>query len=118
MAFQRLRPAQAALLLGRAGRGADADDDDGAGRQRVERRRRAAAERAVRGARREVRARGAVGLVGAGGIGQDLYVAIRQFEYTDISAIMLLLILTTSVIDITCEAIRHRLIGHTLTQVA
>lgn len=61
-----------------------------------------------------VRGASALGLVGAGGIGQDLYVAIRQFEYTDISAIMLLLILTTSVIDIICETIRHRLIGHDL----
>jgi len=61
----------------------------------------------------EINVRGAssLGIVGAGGIGQELYVAIRQFEYTDISAIMLLLIATTSIIDITCETIRHRLIG-------
>jgi phosphonate transport system permease protein len=65
-----------------------------------------------------VRGASALGIVGAGGIGEDLYVAIRQFEYTDISAIMLLLILTTSVIDIICETIRHRLIGHSLTQSA
>lgn len=65
-----------------------------------------------------VRGASALGIVGAGGIGQDLYVAIRQFEYTDISAIMLLLILTTSVIDIICETIRHRLIGDCLTQKA
>ncbi|WP_328768465.1 phosphonate ABC transporter, permease protein PhnE [Devosia sediminis] len=65
-----------------------------------------------------VRGASALGLVGAGGIGEDLYVAIRQFEYTDISAIMLLLILTTSVIDIICETIRHRLIGHSLQQSA
>lgn len=58
-----------------------------------------------------VRGASALGIVGAGGIGQELYVAIRQFEYTDISAIMLLLIATTSIIDITCETIRHRLIG-------
>jgi phosphonate transport system permease protein len=65
-----------------------------------------------------VRGASALGIVGAGGIGQELYVAIRQFEYTDISAIMLLLILTTSVIDILCETIRHRLIGHDLTGAA
>jgi phosphonate transport system permease protein len=65
-----------------------------------------------------VRGASALGIVGAGGIGQDLYVAIRQFEYTDISAIMLLLILTTFVIDIICETIRHRLIGADLTQKA
>src|SRR5690606_3822020 len=53
-----------------------------------------------------VRGASALGIVGAGGIGEDLYVAIRQFEYTDISAIMLLLIITTAVIDIVCEAIR------------
>ena len=58
-----------------------------------------------------VRGASALGIVGAGGIGQELYVAIRQFEYTDISAIMLLLIATTSIIDIACETIRHRLIG-------
>lgn len=58
-----------------------------------------------------VRGASALGVVGAGGIGQELYIAIRQFEYPDISAIMLLLILTTSIIDIICETIRHRLIG-------
>ena len=58
-----------------------------------------------------VRGASALGIVGAGGIGQELYVAIRQFEYPDISAILLLLIAVTAIIDITCEAIRHRLIG-------
>lgn len=62
-----------------------------------------------------VRGASALGIVGAGGIGQELYVAIRQFEYTDISAIMLLLIATTSIIDIICETIRHRLIGQDLS---
>lgn len=63
--------------------------------------------------RMEINVRGAavLGVVGAGGIGEDLYVAIRQFEYPDISAIMLLLIAMTAVIDIVCESIRHRLIG-------
>jgi len=58
-----------------------------------------------------VRGASALGIVGAGGIGQELYVAIRQFEYPDISAIMLLLIATVSIIDIACESIRHRIIG-------
>ena len=64
----------------------------------------------------EINVRGAavLGVVGAGGIGEDLYVAIRQFEYPDISAIMLLLIATTAIIDLSCESIRHRLIGHDL----
>ncbi|WP_084645550.1 phosphonate ABC transporter, permease protein PhnE [Devosia insulae] len=63
--------------------------------------------------RMEINVRGAavLGVVGAGGIGEDLYVAIRQFEYPDISAIMLLLIVTTAIIDLCCESIRHRLIG-------
>jgi len=52
-----------------------------------------------------------MGVVGAGGIGQELYVAIRQFEYSDISAILLLLIALVSIIDLSCEAIRHRMIG-------
>ncbi len=61
----------------------------------------------------EINVRGAavLGVVGAGGIGQDLYFAIRQFEYQDISAILLLLIVTVSIIDMVCETIRHRLIG-------
>jgi len=64
----------------------------------------------------EINVRGAavLGVVGAGGIGEDLYVAIRQFEYPDISAIMLLLIALTAIIDLSCESIRHRLIGHDL----
>ena len=58
-----------------------------------------------------VRSAAVLGVVGAGGIGEDLYVAIRQFEYTDISAILLLLIALVSIIDLACEAIRHQLIG-------
>jgi phosphonate transport system permease protein len=58
-----------------------------------------------------VRSASVLGVVGAGGIGQDLYVAIRQFEYTDISAILLLMIGLVSIIDLGCETIRHRLIG-------
>jgi phosphonate transport system permease protein len=58
-----------------------------------------------------VRASSVVGFVGAGGIGQELYTVIRQFIYVDISAIVLLLILTVVVIDLLCEALRHRMIG-------
>jgi phosphonate transport system permease protein len=56
-----------------------------------------------------VRASAIVGFVGAGGIGQDLFVAIRKFYYTDVSAILLLIILTVSIIDLLTERIRHRL---------
>src|SRR5262252_9730121 len=41
-----------------------------------------------------VRASSIVGFVGAGGIGQDLFVAIRKFYYTDVSAILLMIIFT------------------------
>jgi phosphonate transport system permease protein len=58
-----------------------------------------------------VRAASVVGFVGAGGIGQELMTSIRQFIYTDVSAIVLMLVLTVSLIDIGCEKIRHHFIG-------
>jgi phosphonate transport system permease protein len=58
-----------------------------------------------------VRSAAIIGFVGAGGIGQELYFVIRQFIYPDISAIVLLVIMTVSLIDISCEKLRHRLIG-------
>jgi phosphonate transport system permease protein len=58
-----------------------------------------------------VRAATVVGFVGAGGIGQELMTSIRQFIYTDVSAIVLLLVCTVSIIDISCEKLRHRIIG-------
>ena len=58
-----------------------------------------------------VRASSVVGFVGAGGIGQELYSVIRQFIYVDISALVLLLIITVALIDITCEHLRRRLLG-------
>jgi phosphonate transport system permease protein len=58
-----------------------------------------------------VRASSVVGFVGAGGIGQELYTVIRQFIYVDISAIVVLLIVTVALLDMTCEHLRHRLIG-------
>ena len=36
---------------------------------------------------------------------------IREFIYTDVSAIVVLILLTVSIIDISCERLRHRLIG-------
>jgi phosphonate transport system permease protein len=56
-----------------------------------------------------VRASSIVGFVGAGGIGQDLFVAIRKFYYTDVSAMLLMIIVTFSIIDLVTERIRHRL---------
>ena len=56
-----------------------------------------------------VRSSSIIGFVGAGGIGQDLFVAIRKFYYTDVSAILLMIIVTVSLIDVLIERIRHRL---------
>jgi phosphonate transport system permease protein len=58
-----------------------------------------------------VRASSVLGFIGAGGIGQELYTVIRQFIYVDISALVVLLILTVALIDVTCEQLRRRLIG-------
>ena len=60
----------------------------------------------------EVNVRGAsvMGFVGAGGIGQDLIEAIRKFYYSDVSAILLLIIATVMIIDIATERLRHRLV--------
>ena len=61
----------------------------------------------------EINVRGAaiMGFVGAGGIGQDLLEAIRKFYYSDVSAMLLMIIVTVMVIDLVTEQIRHRLIG-------
>ena len=56
-----------------------------------------------------VRASSIVGFVGAGGIGQDLFVAIRKFYYTDVSAILLMIIVAVLMMDVVTERIRHRL---------
>jgi phosphonate transport system permease protein len=60
----------------------------------------------------EINVRGAsiIGFVGAGGIGQDLIEAIRKFYYSDVSAILLLIIAAVALIDFGTERIRHRLI--------
>lgn len=58
-----------------------------------------------------VRSGSVVGLVGAGGIGQDLFVAIRKFYYTDVSAILLMIIVCVFIIDLLTERVRHRLSG-------
>jgi phosphonate transport system permease protein len=58
-----------------------------------------------------VRTAAVMGFVGAGGIGQDLMVAIRKFYYSDVSAILLLIVATVMIIDLVTEQLRHRLIG-------
>ncbi|MFC7051177.1 phosphonate ABC transporter, permease protein PhnE [Hansschlegelia quercus] len=61
----------------------------------------------------EINVRGAsvMGFVGAGGIGQELISAIRQFYYSDVSAILLMILVTVVLIDLGAEQVRHRLIG-------
>lgn len=61
----------------------------------------------------EINVRGAsvMGFVGAGGIGQDLMEAIRKFYYPDVSAILILIIVTVAVIDLVTERIRHHFIS-------
>jgi len=61
----------------------------------------------------EINVRGAavIGFVGAGGIGQELMYVIRQFIYPDISALVIMIILTVILIDVSCERLRHGLIG-------
>ncbi|MFG1297005.1 phosphonate ABC transporter, permease protein PhnE [Xanthobacter variabilis] len=58
-----------------------------------------------------VREASIMGFVGAGGIGQDLIEAIRKFYYSDVSAILLLIIGTVMIIDLLTEQVRHRLLG-------
>lgn len=63
----------------------------------------------------EINVRGAtvMGFVGAGGIGKELLSSIRQFYYSDVSAILLMVIATVFVIDLLTERLRHRLLGLT-----
>jgi phosphonate transport system permease protein len=58
-----------------------------------------------------VREASVMGFVGAGGIGQELVAAVRKFYYSDVSAILLLVILTVFVIDIGTGWARGRLFG-------
>ena len=52
-----------------------------------------------------------LGFVGAGGIGQDLMEAIRKFYYSDVSAILVLIIVVVMTIDISTQYLRHALMG-------
>ena len=56
-----------------------------------------------------VRSAAIMGFVGAGGIGQELLEAVRKFYYTDVSAIILLIMATVMLIDIATERLRHAL---------
>jgi phosphonate transport system permease protein len=58
-----------------------------------------------------VREAAVIGFVGAGGIGMDLLEAIRKFYYSDVSAMLVLIVITVSLIDTLTGVLRHRLIG-------
>lgn len=58
-----------------------------------------------------VRASSIIGYVGAGGLGQELRTAMSLQEYTDLSALMLIIFVTVTLIDYGSEKLRHRVIG-------
>ena len=58
-----------------------------------------------------VRSAAVLGFVGAGGIGYLLLIAVRKFYYSDVSAMLLLIIATVMLIDYGTERVRHLLIG-------
>ena len=58
-----------------------------------------------------VREASVMGFVGAGGTGQELVVAIRKFYYSDVSAILVMIVVTVFCIDIGTGWLRGRLFG-------
>jgi phosphonate transport system permease protein len=58
-----------------------------------------------------VREASVMGFVGAGGIGQELVVTIRKFYYSDVSAILVMIVITVFCIDISTGWVRSRLFG-------
>jgi phosphonate transport system permease protein len=51
-----------------------------------------------------------LGLIGAGGIGQTLFDALNSFNYSALSAIVVVIIIAVSLIDLLSQAMRKRLI--------
>lgn len=58
-----------------------------------------------------VRSSSIIGYVGAGGLGQEFRTAMSFQEYTDLSALSLIILVTIMVIDYGSEKLRHRVIG-------
>lgn len=58
-----------------------------------------------------IRSASVIGFVGAGGVGEELYKVISFNYYEEISAIVLLIILTVSCLDLLSERLRHAAIG-------
>jgi phosphonate transport system permease protein len=57
-----------------------------------------------------IRSATVVGMVGAGGIGVLLWEIIRSFQYKETSAVMIIVVITVSLIDIVSSKIRKSLI--------
>ena len=57
-----------------------------------------------------VRSATVLGIVGAGGIGQPLFENIRSFQYDETAAIMIIIVLTVSLIDILSAQLRKVLV--------
>jgi phosphonate transport system permease protein len=55
-----------------------------------------------------IRSASVVGMVGAGGIGVVLYEVIRSFEYAQTCALLIMLIVTVTVIDLLSARLRQR----------
>jgi phosphonate transport system permease protein len=58
-----------------------------------------------------VRSSSIIGYVGAGGLGQEFREALSLQEYTDLSALFLMIFVTIVVIDFGSERLRHQVIG-------
>ena len=58
-----------------------------------------------------VRSSTIIGYVGAGGLGQEFRVALSLQEYTDLSALFIIILVTVIVIDWGSEKLRHHVIG-------
>jgi len=52
-----------------------------------------------------------IGFVGAGGIGEAVFTAVRLLHYEDVSALLILLVVTVSLIGQLCGRLRNRMIG-------
>jgi phosphonate transport system permease protein len=57
-----------------------------------------------------VRSASVVGMVGAGGIGVVLWEIIRGFQYAETCAVMLIIVVTVSAIDVVSARIRKALV--------
>lgn len=58
-----------------------------------------------------VRASSIIGYVGAGGLGQEFRTAMSFQEYTELSALFVIIFVTVMIIDYGSEKLRHRVIG-------